>query len=119
MDKKIYVVEDNDDIRELVTYLLESEGYGVDSFATVKAFEERKDKDLPTLFLLDVMLPDGNGMTICEKLKDDEQSATIPVLLMSAHKDVAFMRKESRADDFIAKPFDIDALVKKVNDLIA
>ncbi|RZL35855.1 MAG: response regulator [Pedobacter sp.] len=118
MDKKIYVVEDNDDIRELVTYLLESEGYGVESFATVKAFERELVKEMPTLFLLDVMLPDGNGITICENLKGNEVSAKIPVLLMSAHKDVEFMRKESRADDFIAKPFDIDALVTKVKQLI-
>lgn len=118
MSKNIYVVEDNDDIRELVQYLLESEGFNVTGFANVTDFNINMALKLPDIMVLDVMLPDGNGMDVCNKLKVEPHTKDIPVLLMSANTNVSYISKESLADDFIAKPFDIDDLVNRVKSLI-
>lgn len=118
MKKKIYVVEDNDDIRELVEYLLEVEDYEVKGFANATDFSLKIENDLPDLVVLDVMLPDGNGVDICNKLKANPNTKELPVLLMSANANMAFVSKESMADDFISKPFDIDDLVTRAKKLL-
>jgi len=118
LKKKIYVVEDNDDIRELVEYLLEIEGYEVKGFANATKFSQIIVNELPDLVVLDVMLPDGNGVDICNKLKSNPVTKELPVLLMSANANMAFVSKESMADDFISKPFDIDDLVTRAKKLL-
>ncbi len=118
MKKTIYVVEDNDDIRELTEYLFESEGFLVKSFANASDFKKHNFTDLPSVFVLDIMLPDGNGIEICNQLKATAKTAQIPVLLMSANANLATNGIDSKADDFISKPFDIDELVKRVNKLV-
>lgn len=118
MNKSIYVVEDNDDIRELVQYLLESEDFNVTGFANVTDFNNKIADEKPDMMVLDVMLPDGNGMEVCNKLKGQNDTKNIPVLLMSANTNIAYISKESLADDFIAKPFDIDDLVSRVKNLL-
>lgn len=111
--KEIFVVEDDADIRELLEYLLESENYKVQSFPTAEAFNSQFKSQRPDLILLDIMLPDGDGVTICEELKAEEENSSIPVILMSAHIDTSKFRK-SCADDFIAKPFDIEDLSERI-----
>ncbi|RZL50169.1 MAG: response regulator [Pedobacter sp.] len=119
MGKNIYVVEDNDDIRELVQYLLESEDYNVKGFANVTDFEKHFLQEKPDMMVLDVMLPDGNGMDVCNKIKANDLTKDIPVLLMSANTNVSYISKKSLADDFIAKPFDIDDLISRVYKLLS
>lgn len=111
--KEIFVVEDDADIRELLEYLLESENYKVQSFPTAESFNNQIKSHWPDLIILDIMLPDGNGVTICEEIKAEEKSSSIPVILMSAHIDTSRFRKSS-ADDFIAKPFDIEDLSQRI-----
>ncbi|WP_316765379.1 response regulator transcription factor [Pedobacter frigiditerrae] len=118
MNKTIYVVEDNDDIRELVEYLLEIEGYQVSGFPNATTFKEEIKNSTPDAVVLDIMLPDGNGIEICNKLKSNLLTEKIPVLLMSANTNVAMISNESKADDFISKPFDIDDLVSRVRKLL-
>ncbi|MFD2517054.1 response regulator [Salinimicrobium flavum] len=64
-----------------------------------------------TVFLLDIMLPDGNGLDLCRELKNNETTRKIPVVLMSAHADINSMEG---ADDFISKPFDVDELLRRI-----
>ncbi len=118
MNKTIYVVEDNDDIRELVEYLLEVEGYEVVGFPNATSFNKQIESFLPDMVVLDVMLPDGNGIDICNQLKATSATQNTPVLLMSANANVGMIGNETKADDFISKPFDIDDLVKRVGKLI-
>jgi two-component system phosphate regulon response regulator PhoB len=118
LDKTIYIVEDNDDIRELVEYLLEIEGYKVSGFPNATSFKEEIENSKPDMFVLDVMLPDGNGIDICNSLKSSPRTKDTPVLLMSANTNVAMVSSGSKADDFISKPFDIDDLVNRVKKLI-
>jgi two-component system phosphate regulon response regulator PhoB len=118
LNKTIYVVEDNDDIRELVEYLLEIEGYKVSGFPNATSFEEEIKGSKPDAVVLDIMLPDGNGIDICNKLKSTTATENIPVLLMSANTNIAIISSESKADDFISKPFDIDDFVSRVRKLL-
>lgn len=106
--KKVTILEDDEGIRELIQLLLESQNYKVEAFPNIRKFEANlKEKDYPDLFLLDYMLPDGNGLEVCHKLKEKIESSKIPVIIMSAHAD---LNKMKGADDYIAKPFDIEGL---------
>jgi len=119
LKQTIYIVEDNDDIRELIAYLLEIEDFEVLSFPNATQFKIQVATHHPDLILLDVMLPDGNGVEICNRLKSNQNTQHIPVMLMSANTNVANIIEESMADDFVSKPFDIDHLVKRVKLLIS
>lgn len=114
--KEIFIVEDDDGIRELIEFLLVSQQYSVKTFPTARAFHKAIPGKLPDLFLLDIMLPDGNGVDLCRQLKEGEKTNNIPVVLMSAHAD--FSRTEG-ADDFIAKPFDVDELLLRIQKQLA
>ena len=118
MKKNIYVVEDNEAIREMVVYLLESENFKVSSFENATRFKSQILVELPDLVILDVMLPDGNGIVVGNELKSTPSAQHIPVLLMSANANMVKDGKESLADDFINKPFDINDLLKRVERLL-
>ena len=113
MEKTIYLVEDDTDIREMITYVLKKTKRNVVAFPTAQAFKHRMEIGFPNLIILDIMLPDGNGKDICSQLKSNATTNNIPILLMSAN-----VSKESSADDFIGKPFDIDDLLKRVEHLL-
>ncbi|RZL40132.1 MAG: response regulator, partial [Pedobacter sp.] len=112
--KEIFILEDNQDLRELYEYILEGENYRITTFATVTAFME-KATHVPDLYLLDVMLPDGNGLDLCVELKNRVSSANVPVILVSAHKQLHEIKATCPSADFIAKPFDIEFLVNKIS----
>ena len=114
LQKEIFILEDNQDLRELYEYILESENYRITTFATVTAFME-KATHVPDLYLLDVMLPDGNGLDLCIELKGRSATAKVPVILISAHKQLHEVKAACPSADFIAKPFDIDFLISKIS----
>lgn len=114
MRKRICVLEDNDDIREIISLILEDAHYEVFAFATVDSFFKRSYNILPDVFLLDVMLPDGNGIDVCNALKVDGQTKNIPILMMSANYSATDVKTNCKAEDFIPKPFDIDDFVNRV-----
>jgi len=115
MAKKICVLEDNDDIRELIEMVFEAEAFDVVSFSTVTEFTAKVPSVQPDVFLLDVMLPDGNGLEVCRKLREDEATTHIPIVIMTANSRMDKMMENCDADDFIAKPFDIDDLAKRIH----
>jgi DNA-binding response OmpR family regulator len=112
--KQIFLVEDDQGIRELIEYLLITQDYQVRSFPTATEFKQSMDGELPDLILMDIMLPDGNGLDMCRDLCADQSAAHIPVVLMSAHTAEYQVRREKCARDFIAKPFDIDDFIARV-----
>jgi two-component system, OmpR family, phosphate regulon response regulator PhoB len=115
MKKLIYLLEDDTDIREMIEYLLWKETHTVQSFGTVTAFRESLATATPNLFIMDIMLPDGNGIEMCQKMKSSDATRHIPILLMSANLNNRLKSLECEADDFISKPFDIDQFIGKVN----
>lgn len=72
------------------------------------------DRRSANLFLLDVMLPDGNGIEVCKELKSSITTREVPVVMMSAHADLKNLGEECPAEDFITKPFDINKLLQKI-----
>jgi len=114
MKKWIYILEDNDDIREILAYLLTEEKYQVKACQNVTEFWLQMKKHLPDMVVLDVMLPDGNGLEVCTKIKAEKKTLTIPVMMMSASYRMMNITKECGAEEFISKPFDINNFVTKV-----
>ncbi len=119
MQKTVCLVEDDTNIRELVEILLESSGFRVVSCSTRQSFHVKMESERPNLIILDVMLPDGNGLDICAGLKENETTRSIPVLLMSADHSNRGKEAATRAQAFIAKPFDIDDFQLKVETLVS
>ncbi|MFD2287742.1 response regulator [Pedobacter petrophilus] len=117
MGKRIFLLEDDEGIRDVIELILGLEDYDVISFETVTTFMEANVYEVPDLFILDVMLPDGNGMDVCAELKSINNN--IPVLMMSAHASAADVAATCAANDFMEKPFDLNKLIEKVNKLVA
>ncbi|SHF33272.1 response regulator transcription factor [Chryseobacterium takakiae] len=116
--RKIYIVEDNESIREILEIVLSSENYEVKSFGTVGEFSGRDVTVMPDLYLFDVMLPDGSGIDLCQEVKKDQNNLGIPVIIMSAHAHLTQMKELCQPDDFIAKPFDIDDVLERIQGIL-
>lgn len=112
--KQIFVVEDDAGIRELLELLLISEEFQVRTFPTAGKFKKGIANEHPDLILMDIMLPDGNGLEMCRDLGAEEETKEIPIVLMSAHADKS-ISKESCAKEFIAKPFELEDLLVCIN----
>ena len=119
MKKNIYLVDDDDNIRMLIEYLLGDIGFEVSGYATAAGFQQGLEQSFPDLVILDIILPDGNGLEMCRELKSNQATSRIPVLLMSANLDNKMIAKEASADGFFSKPFDINDFVEKVQQKIA
>lgn len=116
----IYLVEDDDSIRELVVYTLKSVGLDAEGFATPSAFRDAMKKALPKLILLDIMLPEEDGLSILKKLKSYPDTVGIPIMMLTA-KDTEYDKVkgfEFGADDYISKPFGMMELVARCKALI-
>jgi DNA-binding response OmpR family regulator len=114
MTKKILVIDDDESILDAVSLILEENDYEVKS--TLKA-EEAYPKAIefqPDLILLDVLLSGKDGREICKDLKEQSETKDIPVVMISAHPSARASVKEFGADDFIAKPFQVEDLLSSV-----
>ncbi|MFC4163942.1 response regulator transcription factor [Epilithonimonas zeae] len=112
--KKIYVVEDDQGIREVLEVFLGLENFEVQSFASVSEFKKRDTASHPDLYLFDVRLPDGSGTDLCQHVKSIRGSKSIPVIMMSAHASVQDISLRCSPDDIIPKPFDIVVLLERI-----
>ncbi|HYL44707.1 MAG TPA: response regulator [Ktedonobacteraceae bacterium] len=113
MSKKILIAEDDEGILDAMKLMLELEGYEVRATRDGKTLYDMKE-ELPDLLLLDIWMSGMNGRDICKYLKSQEQTKRTPIILMSASKDTEKTAREAGADDFLAKPFEIDELVAMV-----
>lgn len=112
----IYLVEDDDNIRKLVCYALSKEGFDVQGFSSPKEFWQGMDKELPKLILLDIMLPEEDGLSVLHKLKNHTRTEHIPVIMLTA-KSSEFDKVtglDMGADDYVAKPFGTMELMSRV-----
>ncbi|TCC88065.1 response regulator [Pedobacter frigiditerrae] len=115
MKKCVLVLEDDESLRELLTILLEEEQYEVKTYGTVNSFKQHLEQEQPDLIMMDVMLPDGDGVQVCNQVKENAATQHIPIIMMSAHRDFSLVKHLCPAEAFINKPFDIDYLIEKVN----
>lgn len=116
----IYIVEDDDSIRKLVSYALKKEGYEVADFPDSHEFWRETAQTLPELVMLDIMLPGEDGLSILKKLHSGKRTQDIPVIMLTA-KDSEFDKVtglDLGADDYIAKPFGMLELVSRVKALM-
>lgn len=112
----IYLVEDDDNIRKLVCYALSKEGFEIQGYASPNEFWKGMDAGLPELILLDIMLPEEDGLSILNQLKSDTGTAYIPVIMLTA-KGSEFDKVtglDMGADDYVAKPFGTMELIARV-----
>lgn len=112
--KKVFVVDDEKSILEALEYMLLEEGYLVKTASHGSALL-RMDKELPDVILLDMLLSGEDGRDITRKLKREEKTRNIPVIMISAHPNAQKSVRECGADDFLPKPFDIDELLQVVD----
>lgn len=112
----IYLLEDDTSIQKFVSYALNNAGFEVRGFETPSAFWEAMKKEQPELLLLDVMLPEEDGIAILGKLRANEDTRKLPVIMLTA-KGTEYDRiigLDSGADDYVAKPFSIMELISRM-----
>ena len=116
----IYIVEDDRNIREIETIALKSSGYTVEAFELAKPFYRRLDERTPGLVLLDVMLPDEDGLDILKKLRSRGDTKKLPILMVTAKStELDKVRGlDMGADDYLSKPFGVMELVSRVKALL-
>ena len=118
MDKKIYLLEDDKNIGELVRCALELSGLQVECYETVAAFTEAADRQPPAVALLDIMLPDGNGLDVLARLKQKSPSTGVIMLSALGQETDKVRGLNLGADDYISKPFGVLELAARVNALL-
>jgi two-component system alkaline phosphatase synthesis response regulator PhoP len=118
--KKILIADDNENIRDALTYLLEDEGYELllakDGADTLRKVRERK----PDILFLDIMMPEINGYDVCRTIKNDPDLKSIYVIMLTAKGQVAEQErgKEVGADEYIVKPFSPMEILARVKSLL-
>ena len=118
MDKKVYLLEDDRNIAELVKCALEMSNIAVECFETIASFTDAVEKSPPAAALLDIMLPDGNGLDVLPKLKQKYPAMGVIVLSALGQETDKVRGLNLGADDYIAKPFGVLELAARVNALL-
>ena len=112
----IYLLEDDDSIRKLVLYGLDSQGFQAKGFALPSEFWRAMDTELPELVLLDIMLPEEDGLSILKKLRARPATKRLPIIMLTA-KNSEYDRViglDHGADDFVSKPFSMLELIARI-----
>lgn len=112
----IYILEDDDNIRKLIKYSLTSQGMAAEDFALPSVFWDAVKKQQPDLLLLDIMLPEEDGISILKSLRANSKTSSIPVIMLTA-KDSEFdvvTGLDAGADDYVTKPFGMMSLISRI-----
>ena len=116
-NKRILIADDDEGIVDAVTLILQVMGYEVDftydGGAVIDAVKKR-----PDLILLDIWMSGHDGRDICKQLKNDPEFKEIPILMISASRDIRQSALDAGANDFMEKPFEMDSLLNKVTHLL-
>ena len=116
----IYIVEDDDNIREIEEYTLKSAGFEVISFADIWQLKETMRQKSPDLLIVDIMLPDGDGLQLVRDLRTSSQYGELPIIVVTAKAGEIDIVKglDYGADDYITKPFSVLELASRVKSLL-
>ena len=116
----IYLVEDDESIRELVIYTLKSQGFEAKGFERPSLFWKELEKEHPSLLLLDVMLPEEDGISILKKLRVRPDTRKLPIIMLTARGSEydTVIGLDSGADDYIPKPFRMMELISRIRALL-
>ena len=116
MSQVIFVLEDDADIRRLVQYQLEGAGYTVHAYPALGTIMQDAERQRPSLFLLDIMVPGGDGLDLCRRLRQNLMLASVPIIFLTARagENDRVHGLELGADDYITKPFAMRELLARV-----
>lgn len=116
----IYIVEDDKNISEIESYALKNSGFHVDAFENAKSFWNRVQDRRPDLVLLDIMLPDSDGIEVLKKMRRNPDTKKVPVIMVTAKSSEIDKVKglDNGADDYITKPFGIMELISRVKAIL-
>lgn len=117
MQKMIYILEDEADILELLSLQLSNAGFRTRGFMRAEAMLHSLNQEIPDLIVLDLMLPDLDGLEVCKRLKETPALERIPVIMLTARINIEDRIKglDYGADDYITKPFDSKELLARIN----
>ena len=116
----IYLLEDDDSIRDLVLYTLQSQGMEARGFPLPSAFWEAVAEHIPSLVLLDIMLPEEDGISVLKKLRASAHTARLPIIMLTA-KGTEYdkvLGLDAGADDYVTKPFGMMELLSRIRALL-
>jgi len=113
--KKVFVFDDNVDILDLCTIILEDAGYEIKTSSTSNNIIEQVSAYVPDIIFMDNWLPDVGGIDATKELKAHAELSRIPVIYFSANNDVKSLAEQAGADDYLSKPFDIEELEKIIS----
>lgn len=120
MNKKILIVDDNELIAEVMSYILTNNGYQVDTLNSGDGVVAQINNTHPDLIIMDIKLPGVDGRDICKIIKHNKATEHLPVIICSANDDIAdSLRQEGPPNDILSKPFDMTALLNKVEHQLA
>ncbi len=116
----IYIVEDDISIQEIESFALSNVGYHVEGFGSAGEFFRAMEKQLPDLILLDIMLPDEDGLSIVRKLRADRETVLVPIIMVTAKTTEIDKVKglDIGADDYLTKPFGVMELISRVKAML-
>lgn len=116
----IYLLEDDTSIQNFVLYTLRNTGFEAEGFEHPADFWKQMDKEIPDLLLLDIMLPEEDGMEILKKLRNNKKTKQLPIIMLTA-KGTEYdkvLGLDSGADDYVAKPFSMMELMSRIKALL-
>ena len=116
----IYIVEDDQNIREIESFALKNSGYQIQDFSYAKEFYRAVKERKPDLAILDIMLPDEDGMEIMQKLRRNPETRRLPIMMVTAKSTEMDRVKglDLGADDYMSKPFGVMELISRVKALL-
>ena len=116
----IYLLEDDQNIRDFTIYALESAGYEIRGFALPSAFRKAVEEHTPDVVLLDIMLPEENGLSVLRWLRSNPATHMLPIMMLSARSTEydKVLGLDSGADDYLAKPFGVMELLSRIRALL-
>ncbi len=116
----IYVVEDDRSIQEIERFALTNAGYRVHGFETAKDFYKALEQEMPDLILLDIMLPDEDGLSIVKKLRSQKETVLVPIIMVTAKTTEIDKVKglDIGADDYMTKPFGVMELISRAKAML-
>jgi two-component system alkaline phosphatase synthesis response regulator PhoP len=116
----IYIVEDDKNIREIESFALRNSGYQIRDFSSGKDFYQAVKEKKPDLIILDIMLPDEDGMEILQKLRKNSETKRLPIMMVTAKTTELDRVKglDMGADDYMSKPFGVMELISRVKALL-
>ncbi|MBK0379969.1 response regulator transcription factor [Mucilaginibacter segetis] len=115
MRKKILIVDDNELIVEMMSFILSANGYDVKSLPSGEYIMREIDSSQPDLLIMDVMLPGVDGINLCRILKHNKATEKLPVIICSGSADLEkTLLADGAPDDYLRKPFDLSTFINKV-----